>query len=280
MTQRQTDRIKLLRQQELEADEAKLLDDIEKYGCHIIQVRPEHGILGWSYTIGICDVLKQPELIVVGLKDNTAQSLLNEAAHRLEKGVNLLQGTQVDLLANVECEFKQVANRWLRQLMGYAIWFYDGDEFPALQCVYPDLNNRLPWQEGFDLSWRGRQALLFDAIPETNVERDLWASNDPDSSLFDWKFADPPHTGVFATKLVVSGDEPILYVSHDLSDGAWQFHGMSETKVESIALVCFHHLVDRDPTLKDLADLPVGWCASRTTSLDSWVREVDTEATT
>jgi len=29
--------------------------------------------------------------------------------------------------------------------MGYAVWFYGGDDFSSLQCVYPDLNNHLPW---------------------------------------------------------------------------------------------------------------------------------------
>jgi hypothetical protein len=36
-----TDRTRFLRRQSLEPDDAKLVDDVEEYGCHIIQVRGE-----------------------------------------------------------------------------------------------------------------------------------------------------------------------------------------------------------------------------------------------
>jgi hypothetical protein len=34
--------------------------------------------------------------------------------------------------------------------------------------------------------------------PITRVEDDFWASQDRKSSLFNWKFPDPPHTGAIA----------------------------------------------------------------------------------
>jgi hypothetical protein len=277
MVARQTNRIKYLSQQSLSPDELRLVSDIEKYGCHIIHVREENGILGWSYTIGLYDVLQQPELIVVGLNDQVAQSLLNEAAHRLEDGKHLIHERQVELLANVQCEFKLVDRKWLRQLMGYAVWFYGGDNFPVLQCVYPDLDNRFPWECGFDPTWRTRQALVFENAPETVTEKDLWAANDPNSSLYDWKFPDPPHTMVFTTKIISNGHEPVLYVYHDADDGAWQFHGQSDSNIESAVAICFHHVVDRDPTLKEISNLPIGWMARRNTPSDPWVCEVITE---
>lgn len=157
MIGQKTDRTRFLRQTKLEPDEAKLLDDVEEYGCHIIQVREEGGFPGWSYTVGLSDVLGCPELIVVGLKDGVAHSLLNESARRLQQDFRFEQGSRAqDLLANVECGFRQVEKRWLRQTMGYAVWFYGGDDFSALQCVYPDLNNHLPW-DGFADSLRNQR---------------------------------------------------------------------------------------------------------------------------
>jgi hypothetical protein len=61
--------------------------------------------------------------------------------------------------------------------------------------------------------------------PMTPVEEDFWASADPSSSLFDWEFPDPPHTGVNLSKAVHAGVEPITYVSHDADESAWQFLG-------------------------------------------------------
>jgi hypothetical protein len=149
-----------------------------------------------------------------------------------------------------------------------------GEDFSALQCVYPDANNRFPWDEDFDVKWRNRQPLLFPHSLPSRVEQDFWAANDPDSSLHDWKFKEPPHTGVFTTKRVMSGDDHVTRVFHDVEDGAWQFHGPGESKSEDLAYVCFHHIVDKDATIEGLADLPVGWCAWRENVTAPWVKEV------
>jgi hypothetical protein len=274
MIGKETHRTRFLRKGNLEPDEAKLLDDVEKYGCHIIQVREEGGFPGWSYTIGLSDILGCPELIVIGLKEVVAHSLLNECALRLQQGIHLEHGSRAqELLANVECEFRQVEKRWLRKTMGYAVWFYGRDDFSALQCIYPDLNSHFPWDEAFDVKWRDRQPLLFSHSLSSRVETDFWAANDPDSSLHNWKFKEPPHTGVFTTKRVMSGDDHVTRVFHDVEDGACQFHGPGESNPEDIAYVCFHHIVDKDPTIKELADLPVGWCAWRENATSPWLSE-------
>jgi hypothetical protein len=267
-------RIHLLREMVLKPDEKKLVDDVVTHGCHIIQVRADNEIPGWSYTIGLFEMLHQPEIIVIGLKEDLAHFLLNEIARRFKVGVRFSEGQRErELIANVECEFREVEKQWLRQVMGYAIWFYGGDDFPVLQCIYPDLSNRFPWEESFDSSLRGRQPLLFSPKQTTAVEEDCWAANDPGSSIFNWKFSDPPHTGVYTTERIMNSEEPILLVTHDVEDGAWQFHVPSESTIETAALVCFHHIADMDATIKELFDLPIGWCAKRNSVSDLWVRE-------
>jgi hypothetical protein len=220
-------------------------------------------------------------LIVLGLKENVALSLLNECAGRLQRGLRLEpRGRAQGLLTNVECEFRTVQKRWLKPTMGYALWFYGGEDFSALQCVYPDQGNRFPWDDDFDSKWRSRQPLLFPHSLSSRVEEDFWAANDPNSSLKNWKFNEPPHTGVFTTKRVINGDEPVMRVFHDIEDGAWQFHGAGESESEDITYACFHHIVDRDSTIQDLADLPTGWCAWRENVSTPWIRELsaaDTE---
>jgi hypothetical protein len=268
-------RLEAFRSRELKPDERKLEGDVEKFGCHIIHVREERNLPGWSYTVGLFESYHQPEILVVGLKTDTAQYLLNEVANRLKNGLGIHDGLrQSGLLDKVDCEFKQVEERQeLKGVMGYAFWFYSGDSFPVFQCIYPDLENKFPWEDSFDTSWRNRQALLFTGAPLTCLEKDFWASHDPNSSLYDWKFEDPPHTGVYTTKPIMSDEEAIVYVCHDAEDGAWQFHGPSESKRESIAFVCFHHIVDKDGSIKELRNLPLGWCAWRRSPSDPWVRE-------
>jgi hypothetical protein len=224
-------------------------------------------------------MLGAPEIIVIGLNPDQAHWVLNESARRLKSGVQFEEyHRESKLLENVECEFRAIERRWLRQTMGYAVWFYGGDEFPVLQCTYPDLSNRFPWEKDCDSSWRDRQPLLFPSGVSGRAEEDFWAANDPESSIFRWKFPVPPHTGVYTTKRIMNGEEPILSVYHDV-DGDWQFHGESESSVETAALVCFHHLTDRDRTLMELADLPLGWRAMREQSSDPWRRELNPRET-
>lgn len=275
MSDKAPSRIQLLRQTELQPDERKLVDDVEAYGRHIIQVRPDNEIPGWSYTIGLYENFGQAEVIVVGLKEDTAHFVLNEVCGLYRSGTVFREGhRQSNLLESVDCEFRTVEKRWLEAgVMGYANWFYGSPEYPVLQCVYPDLKGVFAWEDGFDTSWRSRQALLFPKAPESRIEEDFWASHDPKSSLYDWKFPVPPHTGVYTLKRIMNGEEPVLYVKHDASDGAWQFHGAGQSRVEDAVLICFHHIVDKDPSIKQLADLPLGWRAWRGNVSKPWERE-------
>jgi hypothetical protein len=225
--------------------------------------------LGFSYTVGVYETTGQPEIIEVGLRKDTAHYALNEAARRMRAGVLKINRREAEIIDKVACIFRPTEERWIQQLMYRAQWFYNDLPFPAMQCIYPDLENRFPWEEGFDSAWRPRQALLFDGVEWTGVERDLWAANDPNSSLSKWKWPDPPDTGAYVRESIAHQNEPVLTVYHD-HDGDWQFHGEAD---DGGVLLCLHHLVDRDNTLNDLADLPCGWCAWRDSVGAPWQRE-------
>jgi len=246
------------------------ISHIEEYGCSVVNVvRTKYG-LGWSYTIGIFDTVGKPEIITVGLLPETAHFALNKAAKLLRTGVDLTQGRHHDLIGEVDCEFRPVDQKWVKQLMNWAVWYYDGADFPVLQAVYPDRKNLFPEDEGFDRAFE--QPLMQPSAPMMKAENDFWASTDPASSLFNWKFPDPPHTGVFLSETVHKGTEPVTFVSHDAEDGAWQFFGDSMTDGGGPVISCFHHPIDRDPSLAELADLPLGWFAERDKVGEPWIR--------
>lgn len=266
-----TQRLQAHRATQLDTNFAVTISHIEQFGHEVMQVAEGGGGSGWSYTVGLFDTSGVPEVIVVGLPNETAHFLLNEAARRLRDGVDLTIGRHSDLIDKVECEFRAVDRKWVEHLMGRALWYYDSFEFPVLQAIYPDLENRFPGEEGFD------ERFLRPAMqPETKmglVEKDFWASADPSSSLFDWKFPDPPHTQVYLSHAVHEKREAITYVSHDIEDGAWQFLGDGMVQEgEQPVIVCFHHPIDDDPSLKELNDLPLGWWAERVTPESPWIR--------
>jgi hypothetical protein len=266
-----TERIRCHRAGQLSESGERTVTNIERFGCGVIHVKSSHTNPGWSYTVGVYDICGRPEVITIGLRnDKTVLFLLNEAARRLRQGINLGEGRHRDLLDSVECEFRPVDPKWVKHLMGRAIWYYGDADFPVLQAIYPDLENRFPEETGFEK--RFQQPLLQMNAPMTVVESDFWASADPDSSLFNWNFPDPPHTMVFLSKAVNTGVEPITYASHDLEDGTWQFLGDSMAGEAEPVISCFHHAIDNDSSLNELADLPLGWWAERTKPGDPWTR--------
>jgi hypothetical protein len=269
----ETDRTRHFRTQELDATDTRTIDHIEQFGCSIFHIsgeaKQDRPLL--SYTVGVYDTCGQPEIICIGLKEGLTQSVLNAAADALRDGVNLSEGRHKDLIGDVECEFRPVDPKWGPHLMGWCRWYYQGANFPVLQVIYPDTQNRFPEDEGFNTYFA--QPMLQSGMPWTRREEDFWAEHDPKSSLFDWKFPDPPHTGVYLSKTVHKNEEEITYVSHDIEDGAWQFLGDLMDEGGGPVISCLHHPIDKDPTLKELADLPIGWCATRTKPGEPWLRE-------
>ena len=155
--------------------------------------------------------------------------------------------------------------------MNFANWYNDGVEYPALQIIYPDLQNRFQWERSFES--RFVQPLLQPGTPLTPIDHQFWDSIGTNEERFsDWKFPDKPHTKAFISKALQENKEWITYVTHDLSDGAWQILG--ETGIESGGpeLACLHHMVEKDPTLAELADLPKGWYAERVAPGRPWER--------
>lgn len=266
----ETPRTRQFRATGLNKEDDRTIGHIENFGCSVIQVeKTDHG-LGWSYTVGVYDSSGKPEIIAVGLPEKTALFALNEASKRSRCGVDLTQGRHRDIIGNVECEFRPVDPKWIKQLMGWASWYYGGADFPVLQAVYPDLENRFPGEEGFD--HRFERPLMQPGAHMGTAEGDFWASTDPKSSLFNWKFPDSPHARVYLSETVHKGVEPVTYVSHDLEDGAWQFLGDSMDRGGGPVISCFHHPIDNDSTLSELADLPLGWCATRSKPGEAWIR--------
>jgi hypothetical protein len=90
----------------------------------------------------------------------------------------------------------------------------------------------------------------------------------------EWPFADPKNVAVFTSTQIMRHGQPILYVTHDEEDGAWQFHaGAPSVPTADAMIVALEEVVNLDPTICQLADLPYGWFAERDTARSPWKRE-------
>ena len=88
----------------------------------------------------------------------------------------------------------------------------------------------------------------------------------------EWPFEDPPNVAVLTVWAVLDGSAPILRVCHDADDGAWQFLHGGPVSEKDAALVGLGRMLERDPSLRELADLPEGWIAERADIGSPWMR--------
>ncbi len=83
-------------------------------------------------------------------------------------------------------------------------------------------------------------------------------------------FDDEPNVAVFTTNYVMVGNSPIVYVVHD-DDGDWQFLGPEENvQDQDVMIVSLQQVIQRDPSVLDLADLPRGTAATRVDRAAPW----------
>jgi hypothetical protein len=92
-----------------------------------------------------------------------------------------------------------------------------------------------------------------------------------------WPFNCPPNTLAYCSALVIKERHPALLVFHD-HDGDWQILHGDLTDQDEISQSCLGCFYQHDPTLGELADMPLGWVASRGSVNDPWVREEYEEA--
>jgi hypothetical protein len=87
----------------------------------------------------------------------------------------------------------------------------------------------------------------------------------------EWPFEEPADAAAFTTTRVAHEKLPVLVVSHD-EEGEWQFLCGTTTASSDCLVVCLGCAYERDPTLADVSDLPVGWQAQRKHVGGSWER--------
>jgi hypothetical protein len=87
-----------------------------------------------------------------------------------------------------------------------------------------------------------------------------------------WPFTDPRNVAVFTVRDIMEMRRPVLVVRHDADDGAWQFLTGEPLDMNDAMLVGLAEVVRLDPTLTGLADLPLGWEATRAHIGDGWRR--------
>lgn len=89
-----------------------------------------------------------------------------------------------------------------------------------------------------------------------------------------WKFKDLPNTAAITNNKIINKLSWIGYVSHDINDGSWQFLENNNEKpdIEAAVVVSLQNIAELDPSIIELANLPLGWFAWRDSNQAKWQR--------
>jgi hypothetical protein len=236
--------------------EARILSDVKEHGFHVALFHGDGYSPSFAYTIGLFKTYGYPELICFGFGLDLLHLVLGEGKKLLDKQpVPDLDIGYPDFLEGYDVRFITVDQARYQDYFGYAAWFYQNWDFPALQIVWPDKQRLYPWDKAFNPDWKAAQPLL---------DRDQ-----------DFKFREERNLGVFTTRQVLEG-LPILRVSHN-SNGDWQFLCDTTTDVADLKVVALEVITKRDSSVNELFQLNYGWAAWRETPDDDWETWEDPE---
>ena len=89
-----------------------------------------------------------------------------------------------------------------------------------------------------------------------------------------WLFDQAPNVAAFTLKRILSGNSSILVVRHDIEDDSWQFLDGAPMTMADALLVGMGEIVKFDCTVMEVARIPPGFSAYRTSIGKDWdIRE-------
>ncbi len=141
--------------------EAKLIEDVSRFGWHCMNVMGDEANQPFSYTIGLFHSYGYPELLIYGLSSETAHAILAIAANAVTVGTPIdLDKPTIELLEGLPCVFVRIPKSAYPEHLGFARWFYEGDNFPVHQVVWPSKKGIFPWHEEATEDFREVQPVL------------------------------------------------------------------------------------------------------------------------
>jgi hypothetical protein len=282
---------------DLDSRERRIVQNVEDYGCHVAFIRENAGLPGFAYSIGLYHNFRHPEIILFGLETEVMTRTINQLTQQIRSGKMYDAGFDYpEVLDGLECRFHYVQNHWQLLFASIARWFYEADDVPFLQCVWPDQRKKYPWSAYYRPDRLPEQPWLFrEDARDAGVEGFIQSSYGDEGidsvlKIFDeraakqtitsacakhrydrltWPFERPSRMRVFShTDLQ---PEKILAVFHE-DDGSWFVMSRPQGDDEAATERCLGCLAAADPSLAEIADLPRGWAARRPSPSDAWRR--------
>lgn len=225
--------------------------NIEKYGLQVIMVSATNYCPSFAYSIGLTQTYKHPEIICFGLPDELGHAIINDIASMIQNGDSIdTKKIYTNIFKDSRAAFLKVDKRNIDDYFGAALNYYGDKHFEAMQLVWTDRNDILPWEDNFEEEFLYKQPLL-----DRNA---------------DFKFYEPKNLATYTTRQWLEEKNDILRVVHD-HNGDWQFLTDDHLPFD-ITTVALEELIKSDNTLNELFDLDYGETAKRSAAGETWIR--------
>ena len=151
--------------------EKHILRSIDERGWFVMGVfqNPGDKEPGWSYSIGLFYNYHHPEIVIFGEQPELRQSMIDAIGERVREGEKFTEDrSYADILGGGHyVQFRPVDVSHYEDWVNSANWFYDWDHasFPLLQCFYPDMTGKFPWEPGCEKWAVEAQPLLHGPKP-------------------------------------------------------------------------------------------------------------------
>jgi len=89
----------------------------------------------------------------------------------------------------------------------------------------------------------------------------------------DWPFDQEKNAAAVTTLNVMENGLPVLVVTHYADDHSWAFLCGTTNQAADGRVISMGEVLELDPTLKSIADLPPGWMAWREKVGSLWKRD-------
>lgn len=145
----------------MDTKDQQALDNIARYGCHIIHVLAEADLPPFTYSVGIQKTCGAPEIVVVGLAQSLAGTIINEYCTRVRKGGALAYGQFYSgFIEGFDCFLARASAHHYSEYFGWNLWLYQDSAFEVAQLIYPSTQGVWPWEAEASEGFRNWQVVL------------------------------------------------------------------------------------------------------------------------
>ena len=145
--------------------ETMMTEAIGRHGWWVQSVLPDANYPSFSYTVGLTETFRHPEILMMGHHPKLMHDLLNDIGALIKGGARFSDWDTSDkVISGFPVFFRSVpgkeASRW--SLAAYKRY----PEFELLQVFLPDAKGRFPWDPACDRETAKFQGALLEAMPK------------------------------------------------------------------------------------------------------------------